>query len=129
MPRTKQLTIPAQDRPGTLAQIAKILGDSQINIVAMNCAGFGAGVIEIIVDDVNKAKQVLDSRRLPYTEQDVLCVEIDNSPGCLGEFARKLALRGINIPAGYGTAAKDSEKACLVLRVSDIEAASKISGA
>jgi hypothetical protein len=127
MPRTKQLTIPTQDRPGTLAQIAKLLGQSKINIVAMNCATFGMqGAIQIVVDDVARAKRVLDKQHLPYTEHDVLCLEIENSPGCLGEFAGKLAAHGINVSAGYGTAAKDSDKATLVLRVSDLEAASKI---
>ena len=44
MARAKQLTIPAEDRPGTLARIAKLLEQSNINIVnivPMNCATFG----------------------------------------------------------------------------------------
>jgi hypothetical protein len=127
MPEAKELTIPAQDRPGTLARVAKLLGKSKINIVAMNCATFGVqGAIQIVVDDMNRAKQILDSQRLPYTEQDVLHLEIKNSPGCLGDFADKLAAQGINVTAGYGTAAKDCKRASLVLRVSDLEAASKI---
>ena len=127
MPKAKQLTMPAQDRPGTLARIAKVLGDSKVNILSMNCATFGVeGTIEIIVDDVDKAKQVLDSLRLPYMEQDVLYLELENSPGCLAEFAAKLAAQGINVTAGYGTAVKGSDKASLVLRVSDLDAATKI---
>ena len=127
MSTAKQLTISAQDRPGTLARIAKLLGDSKINIVAMNCATFGVqGAIQIVVDDVQRARQVLDHQRLPYTEQDVLYLEIENSPGCLGDFAGKLAAKGINVTAGYGTAASDSDRANLVLRVSDLEAASNI---
>lgn len=130
MPRAKQLTISAQDRPGTLARIAKLLGNSRINIVAMNCATFGAeGAIQIVVDDVDKTKQLLDSQRLPYTEQDVLYLEIENSPGCLGQLAGKLAAQGINVTSGYGTAAKNSDRASVVLRVSDLGAACEISGA
>jgi hypothetical protein len=69
MSKARQLTISAEDRPGTLARIAKILGDSQVNIIAMNCATFGVqGTIQIIVDDVGKAKGILDGLRLPYTE-------------------------------------------------------------
>ena len=127
MPKVKQLTIPAQDRPGTLAHIAKLLGKSKINIVAMNCATFGAkGAIQIVVDYVDKAKKVLDSQHLPYTEHDVLYVELENSPGCLGEFAGKLAAQGINVTMGYGIAKKSSDKASLILSVSDLNAASKI---
>ena len=64
--------------------------------MAMNCATFGVqGAIQIVVDDAQRAKQVLDHQRLPYTEQDVLYLEIENSPGCLGDFAGKLAAKGI----------------------------------
>ena len=129
MQPTKQLTIPAQDRPGTLARIAKLLGKSHINIVAMNCgcATFASqGTIQIVVDDVGRAKNVLDEEHLSYTEQDVLYLELENSPGCLGEFAGKLAAHGINVSTGYGTAPKDCERASVVLRVSDLEAACKI---
>lgn len=127
MPKAKQLTISAQDRPGTLAHLAKILGNSKIDIMAMNCATFGVqGVVRIVPDDVARAKQILDSLRLPYTEQDVLYLELENSLGCLGEFPGKLAVQGINVTAGYGTAVKGSDKASLVLRVSDLEAAAKI---
>jgi len=127
MPRATQLTISGQDRPGTLAHLATVLGNSKINIVAMNCATFGMeGAVQIVPDDVARAKQILDGLRLPYSEQDVLYVELENSPGCLGEFAGKLAAQGINVTAGYGTAVKGSDKATLVLRVSNLEAAAKI---
>lgn len=127
MPKAKQLTISAQDRPGTLSEIAKLLGDAEVNIVAMNCATFGVeGAIQIVPDNTQKAKRVLDDMRLPYTEQDVLYVELKNSAGCLGKFAGKLAARGINVTTGYGTAVEGSDKASLVLRVSDLNAASKI---
>jgi hypothetical protein len=127
MPRTTQLTISAEDRPGTLARIAKILGDSQVNIIAMNCATFGVqGAIQVIVDDVDKARKALDRLRLPYTEQDVLYLELENVPGCLGEFAGKLAAQKINVTAGYATAVKGADKASVVLRVSDLEKAARI---
>ena len=127
MPKTIQFTIPAEDRPGTLARIAKILGDSQINIIAMNCATFGVqGAIQVVVDDVDKARKALDRLRLPYTEQDVLYLELENVPRCLGEFAGKLAAQKINVMAGYATALKGADKASVVLRVSDLEKAARI---
>lgn len=127
MPKAKQLTVSCEDRPGTLAHLAKMLGAEKVNIVAMNCATFGVrGAVQIVVDDTAKAKKVLDRVRFPYTEQDVLTVELPNSPGCLGEFADKLAAQGINIAAGYGTATSGSKEANLVLTVSDLDKASRI---
>lgn len=127
MAKAKQLTISAEDRPGTLARIANLLGDAGVNIVAMNCATFGVhGAIQLLVDNVEKAREVLDHVRLPYTEQDVLCLELENSPGCLGKFAAKLAAKGINVTSGYATAAKGCQKASVVMSVSDLETAAQI---
>jgi hypothetical protein len=125
--KTKQLSVTCEDRPGTLARFAKLLGDSQVNIVAMSCAPLGVqGVVRIVVDDVNRAKNVLDREHLSYTEQDVLHVELPNSPGCLGEFAGKLAEQNINITTAYGTAAKGSRNATVIFKVSDLEKAAGI---
>ena len=127
MAKAKQLTISAEDRPGTLAKIAKILGDAKVNIVAMNCATFGVhGAVQFVVDNIDTARKTLDHLRLPYSEQDVLFLELENSPGCLGEFADKLAAKHINVTSGYGTAVKGCEKASLVLQVSDLEVAAQI---
>jgi hypothetical protein len=93
----------------------------------MNCATFGVqGAIQVVVDDVDKARKALDRLRLPYTEQDVLYLELENVPGCLGEFAGKLAAQKINVMAGYATALKGADKASVVLRVSDLEKAARI---
>jgi hypothetical protein len=45
-----------------------------------------------------------------YTEQDVLHVELENVPRCLGEFAGKLAEQNINITTAYGSAAKRCDR-------------------
>ncbi|MBZ5699265.1 MAG: ACT domain-containing protein [Acidobacteriia bacterium] len=125
--KAKQLSVTCEDRPGTLARLATVLGDSKVDIVAMTCAPFGVqGTVRIVVDDVNRARKVLDREHLPYTEQDVLQVELPNLPGCLGEFAGKLAKQGINITTAYGTAAKGCKKATVILKVSDLDKAARI---
>ena len=125
--QTKQLSIDCQDRPGTLSKLAKLLGESDVNIVAMCCAPLGVqGTVHIVVDDVKRAKSVLDRDCVSYTEQDVLHVELKNLPGCLGEFAEKLAEQNINITTAYGSAVKGCKKATVVFKVSDLEKAARI---
>jgi len=127
MPKEKQITISCQDRPGTLAEVAKLLGRAKVNIVAMNCANFGVhGALQILVDNIAKARKTLDAAHYPYTEQAVLYVELPNSPACLGNLAEKLATADINITAGYATALKGSKKASVVLSVTDLEKADRI---
>ncbi len=127
MPKAKQLSVRVENRPGTLAQVAKVLGDGKVNILAfLTTTSDSEGAVHAVVDDVNKAKKALDSAGLSYTESDVLYVELKNAPGALGQFAGKLAAKEINITSGYATATKGSRKASVVLGVSDLEKASQV---
>jgi len=121
MPKAKQLRVPCENRPGTLAHIAKVLGDAKVNI--LSCLGTTSGTegsVQVVVDNANKAKKA------SYTEADVLQIELPNTPGALGKFDGKLAENNINITLAYQTAAKGSKKASIVLAVSDLDKAAGI---
>ncbi len=127
MPKVKQLIVPCENHPGTLAHIARVLGDAKVNIVGCLTTTSGdEGSVQVVVDNVNKAKKALDSASLAYTEADVLQVELPNVPGALGSFAGKLAAKNINVTAGYQTSAKGSRKASVVLAVSDLDKAARV---
>jgi hypothetical protein len=126
MPKAKQLSIPVENRPGTLARVAKVLGNSRVNILAFLTTSSGAeGSVHVVVDNVNRAKKALDGAGLSYTEADVLHVMLPNVPGALGQFAGKLSTKGINITSGYQTTVKGSKKASVVLAVSDLDNAAR----
>jgi hypothetical protein len=127
MPKAKQLTVTCENRPGTLADIAKALGDAKVNILICLATTSGTeGSVRLVVDNVNKAKKALDGAGLSYTEADVLQVELPNTPGALGKFAGKLAEKGINITSGCQTAAKGARKTTMVLAVSDLDKAARV---
>ena len=127
MPKAKQLSVSVENRPGTLAHVARVLGDGKVNILAFLTSTLGAeGSVQVVVDNVNKAKKALEGAGLTYTESDVLYVELPNIPGALGNFAGKLAAKEINITSGYQTTGKGSRKASVVLAVSDLEKAARV---
>jgi len=100
-----QLTVSCENRPGTLAELTKILSDAKVNILAFNAGSAGAmGYVQLIVNNPNRAKKVLKAKRISYYEERVLHVTIPNVPGALSRFAAKLAAQDINIGAGYQTA-------------------------
>lgn len=127
MPKAKQLTVTVENRPGTLAHVAKTLGDAKVNILGfLTTTSNGEGAVHVVVDNVDKAKKALESADLTYTEADVLTAELPNRPEVLAGFAGKLAAKDINITLGYQTSAKGSKKAGVVLAVSDLEKAARI---
>jgi hypothetical protein len=127
MQRVTQLTVFLENQPGTLAQVAKALAEANINILDFVSGTMGAaGYIQMIVDDVAKAKDVLTRIGSPYSEQPVLYAEVDNTPGSLAALAGKLAAKNINIHSGYATTMLGDEKTSIVLAVSDTQAAQSV---
>jgi len=127
MPRAKELTLSHENLPGMLASIAKVLGNEKVNILSCITMTSGTtGTTHLVVDNVDKAKKALASARLPYTEADVLRVELPNTPGALARFVGKLAQEDINITLGYQTSTKGSRKVSIVLAVSDLAKADRI---
>lgn len=98
MAKVKQLTVTVENRPGTLAQVAKSLADAKVNIVALLDSTAGTqGSVQVVVDNANRAKKALDGAGLSYTEGTLGQVELPNKPGALAELARKLAKASISI--------------------------------
>ena len=127
MPKVQQLTVTCENRPGTLAHLAKTLGDAKVNIVALHTETSGTeGRVRLIVDNVNKARKALGNAGLSFSEEPVLHVELPDVSGALGAFAGKLAAKDINITAAYATAGKKAKKANMVLAVSDLDKAARI---
>ncbi len=127
MAKAKQLTVPCENRPGTLANVARVLGDAKINILAFLTTTSGTeGSVQLVVDKLEKAKKALDGVGLSYTEANVLHVELPNLPGALASFTGKLAAKEINITSGYATTVKGSRKASVVLAVSDLEQGARV---
>ncbi len=128
MPRVNQLTVRCENRPGTLAHIATVMGKAHVNILGFLLTTSGTkGHVKLVVDDVEKAKEALEDEGLPYAEQLVLHAKLANVPGALGRFAATLAARKINIVSGYQTIEKDSKKTTVVLEVSNLDRALRVS--
>lgn len=127
MPKAIEFKIPCENRPGTLAHIARILGDAKVNIFALLTTTAGAeGAVQCIVDQPQKARKALTKAGLAYKETPVLHIKLPNVPGALARFTQKLADKDINITCGYQTATKGARKAAVVLAVSDLDQAARV---
>jgi hypothetical protein len=119
MAKVKQLTISLENQPGALAQVAKILADTKVNIVALLGSTSGTqGSAQVVVDDTTKAKKALAKAGRSYTEGTMEQFELSNKPGALAEVTGKLAKKGINIDSAYATVVKGAKKAVLFVSVS-----------
>jgi hypothetical protein len=119
MAKVKQLTVALENRPGTLAHVAKVIADAKVNVLALlGSTSVAQGSVQVVVDNVNKAKKALGGAGLSYSEGTLEQFELANKPGALAELAGRLAKKGINIDCAYATVHKGSKKAVVVLGTS-----------
>ncbi len=123
----KQLKVTLENRPGALAQLCSELAKRAVNINAIDASeAKPAGSVRLCVSQWDAAKAVCDGLGLKYAEEQVLAINMADRPGSLGKVTRKLADKGINIEYLYATIEKGSERALVILGVSDIEAAARV---
>ena len=120
MAKVKQLTISLENQPGALAKMAQTLADAKVNISALllgSTAG-SQGSVQVVVDDIRKAKKALEQALLLYSEGTVEEFELANKPGALADLTEKLAKKGINIDSAYASMPKGAKKAVLLVATS-----------
>jgi len=119
MAKVKQLTVSLENQPGRLAAVAKILADSKVSILGvLGSTARAQGSVQVVVDNITKAKKALSAAQVSYAVGMLEEVELPNKSGALAEFTARLAKRGINIDAVYGTVPKGAKKSVLLFATS-----------
>jgi hypothetical protein len=123
MPRAKAIVIRVEDRPGTLGEIATLLGEKKVNLRAVHGSNVaGQGVVRLVVDKVALAKKTLAARGWNAAEEQILQVDLADHPGALGEVAKLLGDARVNIEYVFASTG-GGRRATAFLAVSDIQAA------
>jgi hypothetical protein len=119
-----EIVVETEDRPGIIADIGELLGQARVNIhAAAAFAHGGRGYFHFVVDGADRALAALKVGGWKVREsREVLAVTIDDRPGELGRYARKLAQAGVNITALYTAGERAGDKE-LIVAVDDIAAA------
>jgi hypothetical protein len=118
-----QLTVYIDNRKGTLSALATFLGKHGVNIYGLTLADTeGHGYARLIVDDTEKARQLVEDSGELVAARDVLLIQVANEPGELARMLEALAAHNLNIEYGYSSGGPGNEKG-LVLVPSDVDAA------
>ncbi|MBD3215477.1 MAG: ACT domain-containing protein [Candidatus Lokiarchaeota archaeon] len=121
----KQISVFLENTPGILGKFTKVLQDNDINMRALTVAETADfGILRMLVDKNDKCVKILRENNYLVSITDVIAVDIPDKPGALHEIARILGENDINIEYVYSTLVR--EEAIIVLRVDNIEKATKI---
>jgi hypothetical protein len=133
MPKVTQIVVTLQSKPGTLAHLCLTLGKADVNVSAVMAPGVSGakarqGKVRLLVDNPDKAKEVLKNAKIRFSEEEAIAIELDNRPSALYEVAEKLAQAKINIRYAYETVTEGSAKGTVVLAVPDVAKALAVLG-
>jgi hypothetical protein len=119
-----EIIVETDDRPGVIAEIGELFGQASVNIKAAAAfAHSGRGYLHFVVDNADRALSALKvGGWTVQTSREVLAVSVDDRPGELGRYARRLAEAGVNITALYTAGERAGDKE-LIVAVDDLAAA------
>ena len=122
-----QLSIFSENKPGKLATVTGILAEEKVNIRATTISTSDTfGVINLIVDDPERAQAALTKTGMLVKIRRVLAVMLDDQPGGLNKLAQLLAKEDINVNNAYGFVLENRVSAVFVLDVDQPEKAEKV---
>jgi hypothetical protein len=122
-----QLSIFAENKSGKLARVTGVLAREKINIRATTIATADTfGIINLIVDDPERAEKVLSDAGMTVHLREVLAVLIPDVPGGLDNLMQLLYQERININNAYGFILETSKRAVFVVDVDQMPKTEKL---
>jgi hypothetical protein len=124
----KEFRITLTNRPGELARVAAALGRQEVSIKALAAtASANQVILHLVRHDVEATRTGLKSANIPFQEQEVMVILLEDKAGEIARVSSQLADAGINLSAIY-LSGRAEDLVEVVLAVDDIKKAKKILG-
>jgi hypothetical protein len=124
---TKQISIFLENKPGRMANVLSTLAREKVNLTALSIMdSHEHNVLRFVADDLAKTRQALKVLSAPFTETDVLLLELRNQPGALAHICETLAAEHITIDYAYCSAGGRNGKTFGIFKVSNTDKATRV---
>jgi hypothetical protein len=127
MDYVEQISVFLENKAGRLADVTRILAEANVNIRALSLADTSDfGILRLIVNDNNKAKEELKKAGFTVGKTDVVAVEVEDQPGGLSYILRILHKANVNVEYMYAFVQQSGANAVLIFRFDNLEEAIRI---
>ncbi|MBI4394332.1 MAG: hypothetical protein HY556_11155 [Euryarchaeota archaeon] len=126
---SSEFVISFENKPGTLAPVAKALGSANINIIGFSIqpqGEFGTFRFVTTTGDVTKTENWLKNANRAYRVNELVTVRTRGVPGVLGRLCESLSASGVNVEACYQLASQTPGDIEIAFHVDDVPSARKI---
>ncbi len=119
-----QLSLFLENKPGRLSDPCKILAGAGINILTLSVADTQQfGILRLIVRDWERAREALAEAGHVVKVTEVVATEVEDRPGGLAHVLELIEQGGVNIEYMYAFTFGRADKAVLVFRFDNPDAA------
>ena len=116
----KQISVFFENKPGRLGEVTKVLADEGINLRAISIADTNDfGILRLIVNDPEKAADVLNKAGFTIRITNVAAVEIEDKPGSLAKVMDIFKTVNVNIEYLYASLEGKQGKAVVIFKLED----------
>src|SRR5512139_4240039 len=100
--KVEQISIFLENKSGRLAEVTNILSRAGVNIRALSLADTADfGILRLIVNQTEKAKQVLKDNGFTVGKTEVIALEVPDKPGGLAHILSVMTEEGVNVEYMY----------------------------
>ncbi len=125
--KVEQISIFLENKSGRLAMVTKILSDAGVNIRALALADTSDfGVLRLIVDNNDKAKEALKSNGFTVGKTNVVAVEVPDRPGGLNNILEILHKANVNVEYMYAFVRQSGDNAVMIFRFDNTDEAIRL---
>lgn len=104
----RQYSVFMPNRPGALANMAKLFADKGVNIIGIASeVNDASGLVRLAIEGPEENFYILSKAGFSCVESRILSVVLEDKPGQLYKITRLLADGGVNITTVYGTALRN----------------------
>jgi hypothetical protein len=123
-----EISVFLENKIAHFEKITRVLKSEQINIRSLNLTNIlhGWGVLNLLVDQPEKAYQALADQGNSVALREVIALEMKDEAGGLDELLVKIARVGIHIENAYSRLISQTNMAILILDVPDVLEARKL---
>ena len=116
-----QISVFVESRPGHMARVLEAFQRASVNVRGYSASDTGDyGIVRFIVDDPDKALEVLKDMGAAAVKTEVLCALLPDTPGELAHIMAIMAHCGINVEYSYSLIST-----FIAISVKDLDAAQR----
>ena len=125
--KVEQISVFLENKSGRLAEVMGTLAKAGVNIRALSLADTADfGILRLIVNDSDKAKQVMKESGFTVAKTEVVALEVPDRPGGLAGILVSLDKAAINVEYMYAFVQHSGANAIIIFRFDDPDRAARI---